>query len=128
MATGNTKKETGNMASTIKITVKFSESNLIAEGAEYDSFEAFQAALDLVATDAPKGGAYDKVYYRIVLSDINFDLEDRYDVHHTSHGNTPFCEGLAYQLRRAADNFAPGAKASKATLRAAAAYIESFAN
>lgn len=113
------------MTSNIEITVRYTESNLIEEGATFNSFEAFQAALDKVATDAPKDGAYDKVGYRLVLTDINFDLSDRIDVHHTSYGNTPVVQAIPFSLRRSAEIV--GSKSTKAIFRAAAAYIESYA-
>jgi hypothetical protein len=125
MATRNNNREKNNMASNIEITIRFTESNLIEEGATFNSFEAFQKALNKVATDAPKGGAYDKVGYRMILSDINFDLSDRIDVHHTSYGNSPLIEQLSYQLQRAAELV--NTKSTKAIFRAAAAYIESYA-
>jgi hypothetical protein len=114
------------MASNITITVRYTESSLIEKGAVFESFEAFQKALDKVATDAPKGGAYDKVGYRMILSDINFDSSDRVDVHHASYGNSTFIEQLTYQLQRDAEIVS--SKSEKAILRAAAAYVESYAD
>jgi len=124
MATTTT-KEDNKMASNIEITVRYTESDLIEVGAKYNSFEAFQAALNVVATGAPEGGAYDKIGYRMILTDINFDLSGRVDIHHTSYGNVSFVKTLPFSLRRSAEIL--GSKASKAVFLAAAAYVESYA-
>ena len=72
--------------SAFRVEFDFSESSFKFKPS-YDSLEAFDADLNAAARLAPRGGAYDKTYYKVVHIPTGDVWDARLDLQHPSeHG------------------------------------------